>query len=251
MPGDPQKFTVVFERALGMPAMQSLFFHSTSNSLYFSDYTATIYKFSINRNETIKVAFGNGRGSQLNQTQLIQDLFVDIEGNIYVLDGVNARVLKWPVNATSGVLVAAGGGHGNGTSQLITFPIAAAQFSVDINKNTIYVLDTVNHRVQRYTIGSTNGVTVLGGNTSYFVYPRSMAIDGVGNILIGSNSYIKKYRPGDIFSDTIVTNASILDIRMNEPYALKFDRQGNLYTIDSQNGRIIKFAVTNSSCSSV
>ena len=171
--------------------------------------------------------------------------------NIYVLDSFNSRVLKWPVNGTSAVLVAAVGGNGNGTDQLSSSPTGAPQFVVDIDSNRIYIVDSANHRVQLYTIGSTNGSTILQGNMSYFAYPRSVAIDGAGNILVGTYEYIKKYRPGSIFSATIVAHDAISDLAMNELYALQFDHIGNLYANDFQNQRILKFAVTNSSCSSI
>ena len=240
MPGVAQPLIITVADVPQLYPLNGLFFHSTSNSLYFGDYYNTVFKLDLERNKTVKVAFGNGHGSQLNQIKAVLDLFVDKMDNIYVLDSFNSRVLKWPVNGTSAVLVAAGGGNRNGTDQLSSFPTGAPQFVVDIDSNRIYIVDSANHRVQQYTIGSTNGSTILQGNMSHFAYPRSVAYE-----------YIKKFRPGSIFSATIVAHDAISDLAMNELYALQFDHIGNLYANDFQNQCILKFAVTNSSCSSI
>lgn len=230
--------------------MRGLFFHSKSNSLYIGVVNdRSIQKLTLGETKLVKVAFGNGYGSSLNQLKSVDDLFVDDDDNIFVLDSFNARVLKWSPNSNVAVVVAAGGGNGIGLSQLETSVAAAAQFYVDRIQNVLYVADTWNHRIQKYTIGSSNGITVLGGDMKVFSYPRSVLIDGNGNILVGSGSRIIKYRPGENSSGvTIADGIQGSQSTMNEPTNLKFDKFGSLYTIDYQNGRVLKFNVTTSSC---
>ena len=233
--------------------LYSIFYHPKRNALYFgdgSDYS--IKRLTIGETAAVKVAFGNGYGSALNQFRMVHDLFVDDDDTVFVLDSFNGRVLKWTFNANTATVVAAGGGQGSGPSDLASSPIGAPQFFVDRVQNEIYVADVLNYRIQKYKLGSPNGITALSGDARSFGYPRSVILDGSGDILVGCESRITKYKFGSISSGVVIADGPQgSGSAMNEPTHLKFDKVGNLYTIDYQLGRVLKFDVINSSCLSV
>ena len=113
---------------------------------------------------TIKVvAGGNGYGTALNQLNYPSKVFVDNNLNVYVLDKSNHRVVKWLPNASSGIVVAgsASGVSGSGLSSLNS----PSNLYVDENE-AVYVSDENNHRIVKWTKGSTAGVVVAGTGTS-------------------------------------------------------------------------------------
>ena len=230
--------------------LECISYHPKRNAIYFSDSRdRSIKRLSLGETAAVKVAFGNGYGSALNQYKTAHDLFVDDDDTIFVLDSFNARVLKWPVDADTAIVIAAGGGDGKGPSQLASSPSGAAQFFVDRIHDEIYVADTWNYRVQKYDMGSVNGTTVLSVEANGVAYPISVILDGNGDILVGLDNRILKYKPGSNHPATIIADGPQgSGPAMNAPTDLRFDRAGNLYTIDFQLGRVLRFDVTNSSC---
>ena len=79
-------------------------------------------------------------------------------GTVYILDDAGTRIQK--IDGNTRTIVA--GGHGEGA--------AATQFEacrfVVLDDGTLYICDTANHRVQRWSPGATCGETVAGGNGS-------------------------------------------------------------------------------------
>ncbi|UJR12855.1 hypothetical protein I4U23_017029 [Adineta vaga] len=214
-----------------------LFYHSSSRSLYYVDSilgNPTVYKLLPGQTVPVKVAFGNGVGNGLHQLQRnCRGLYVNERGDIYVLDAYNQRVLKWKVDANAGVLVAGGGGEGNGSNQLSD----AHGLYVDTVNDVIYVADTGNHRIQKYTSGSVNGITVLSGApqtaTSTMLrgmyYPQAVFVDKIGNILVGDWARITKWAPNGSTGSLIADGTQGFNaIRMDTPSAFGFDGTGNL-----------------------
>lgn len=239
-------------------ALNCLFFHSSTYSLYFYSIALanpSIYKLMLRDTTRVKVAFGNWQGSARNQLASCEGLYVSTMGDIFVLDGQNNRVLKWSVNATYGIVVAGGSGRGNGPTQL-SFPTG---FFVEMVNNVIYVADYGNRRIQKYINGSRNGVTVISAATnSFFLYypARGLIIDRNGNFLLADTEQITRCTPDYAFSYIVADNNQELynDVMPTftpttrhafDPTMLAFDKQQNLYTIDQQNHRVVRF---NSRC---
>lgn len=123
------------------------------------------------------VAGGNGLGRGNHQLRYPKGIFVDGAGNVFVADSGNHRVMRWAHGATVGVVVA--GGHGVLLNKqevpvgLETFCCRAGKkmgelqdphgVSVDTG-GRIYVADTGNDRVQRWT--GQDVATVAGGGSS-------------------------------------------------------------------------------------
>ncbi|CAF3289409.1 unnamed protein product [Rotaria socialis] len=106
--------------------------------------------------------------------------------------------MKWNKGAKEGFVVAGGQGQGNALTQL-SYPNG---IFVD-TLGTLYVADSENHRVMRWTQGDKKqGTVIVGGN-------------GVGE---GANQF-------------------------SAPIGLSFDRQGNLYVGDYGNNRVQRFSI--------
>lgn len=238
----------------------ALFFHSPTRSFYFIDmfhtYLKGVYQLALGSITPVIVVVSNGTGSSLNQLQSnCRGLYVNKLGDIFVLDSDNQRVLKWTANASSGILVAGGGGRGNGTTQL-SDPYG---LFVDESNNVIYVVDTTNNRIQKYLEGSVSGVTVINinsyttGNNVALSHdrPKAIFVDRTGNILFGIWTVITKWTPGAKNGIIVATGdqgsgANVMF--MQTPSAFAFDNLGNLYAVDVENQRVLKFNSTSSSC---
>ncbi|CAF5226652.1 unnamed protein product, partial [Rotaria magnacalcarata] len=100
--------------------------------------------------------------------------------------------------AKEGIVVAGGQGEGDALTQLY-YPL---RLFVD-TLGTLYVADSLNHRVMRWTQGDNKqGTVIAGGN-------------GAG---AGANQF-------------------------NSPVGLSFDRHGNLYVTDYNNHRVQRFSI--------
>ncbi|CAF3410019.1 unnamed protein product [Rotaria socialis] len=106
--------------------------------------------------------------------------------------------MKWNKGAKEGIVVAGGQGQGNALTQLY-YPLG---IFID-TLGTLYVADSGNHCVMRWTQGDKKqGAVIVGGNGS-----------GAG--------------------------ANQLD----GPRGLSFDRHGNLYVVDYNNHRVQRFSI--------
>ncbi|CAF1124663.1 unnamed protein product [Adineta steineri] len=89
-------------------------------------------------------------------------LFLDeMHSLLYVADAVNNRVQRFALGNLTGVTVAGGNGQGTASNQL-NFPSAIHVSQVD---NSYYICDYHNHRIQKWVIGATYGVTIAGSST--------------------------------------------------------------------------------------
>jgi sugar lactone lactonase YvrE len=148
----------------------------------------------------VTVAGGNGSGANPNQLTKPRGVAVGSNLNLYVVDAGNHRVQKWPAVCTStcsGVTVAGGNGQGSAANQL-NLPFGVA---FDASDN-VYVVDTNNHRVQRWAQDATGGVTVAGGNVAgsappEFYYPGGVTVDANRNVYVADtlNHRVQKWSP--------------------------------------------------------
>ncbi|CAF1286822.1 unnamed protein product [Rotaria sordida] len=101
----------------------------------------------------------NTAGTNANSLNTPRDVFLDTANTFVVADTTNNRIQRFVIGTNQGTTVAGqtGGAAGNGVTQL-SGPEGVV---VDVNNN-IYVADTVNNRVQVWTLGTTQGSTVTG-----------------------------------------------------------------------------------------
>ena len=178
-------------------------------------------------------------------------IYVDIVGFLYVSDQPNHRVLRYPpgsVSGMAGVVVAGTGMSGSGPSQLNT----PTRLCVD-EARSIYIADSANHRIQRWTYGACYGVTVAGtgtsgSTTSQLNFPVSVIVDTNQIMYISDqgNNRIHRWTVGDCSGQCLVgcTQASgTAAYQFNLLQAMAFDSQGALYVSDGNNNRVQKFGL--------
>jgi sugar lactone lactonase YvrE len=136
--------------------------------------------------------------------------------------GANA---KWIQNATT---VAGGNGSGNGLNQL-NIPLG---FDI-VDDQTIYVADTMNHRIVEWKIGAASGQVIAGGNgqgnqNNQLHFPTAVIVDKETDSLIicdCSNKRVVRWpRRNGTNGETILSNIA--------SYGLTMDSYGYLYVSD-------------------
>ena len=176
-------------------------------------------------------------------------IHVDIFAYLYIVDRGNHRVLRFPPDSTSGtngVVVAGTGIAGSGPSDLF-YPCA---MFVD-EARSIYIADTFNNRIQKWTYGACSGVTVAGTGTGGVTNdqlngPVSVIVDTNQVMYIGdqSNNRIHRWAVGDCTGRCVAgctqTNGSAAN-QFSLVQALDFDSEGALYVSDGGNNRVQKF----------
>lgn len=92
-----------------------------------------------------------------------QGIFVDsTKEDVYIADLINHRVQKWPKSAKQGITVA-GSSEGDPGSDAKSLDRPYG-LRVDDESETVYVVDLMNNRIQRWKNGATEGETIVGGN---------------------------------------------------------------------------------------
>ncbi|MEJ0079926.1 MAG: NHL repeat-containing protein [Puia sp.] len=134
-------------------------------------------------------------------------------------------------------VVAGGNGFGNAPDQF-DHPVG---IFVDHNSN-LYVADLDNHRVQKFALGSTVGVTVAGGNGPGFAanqlqFPTAVFVDEAGNVYVvdDGNHRVQKWAPGATSGVTVAggNGPGAAANQLQYPYGLYVDGFGNIFIGDA------------------
>ncbi|CAF1440090.1 unnamed protein product [Adineta steineri] len=168
---------------------------------------------------------------------------------IWITDTNNSRIVKW-VNSSTALTVC--GSYGSNSNQFIN---PKGLFVDTAAGNTLYVVDSGNHRVQMWLPGATSGETVAGitgyrgAGLNQLWNPLAIVVDSYQNMYITdvSNSRILQWKVGasfgmDIAGTTQTTGSS--SSLLNYPSRVSFDSNGSLFVADSSNHRVQKFAVS-------
>ncbi|MCC9167991.1 NHL repeat-containing protein [Pontibacter sp. XAAS-A31] len=158
---------------------------------------------------------------------LVNDIFVDKAGNVYVADSDNRRVQKWAPGATSGVTVASGDNE-------FRSPIGVF---VDDNDN-LYVLDNVTDYVTKWAPGASSGTRVVTVNAMFEV--TDIFVDKNGTIYISDSYYdqVLAYVPGDSEGYTVAGGKSGSGPdQLSYPSSIYVDSK-YIYIADTHNQRV-------------
>ncbi|MBY0244854.1 MAG: T9SS type B sorting domain-containing protein [Sphingobacteriaceae bacterium] len=179
---------------------------------------------------------------------------LDALGNLYVADFYNNRIRKITPLGEVGTFAGSTPGYANGAVALAKFknPIDLA---FDASGN-LYIADFTDHRIRKITTaGVVSNLAGDGapsfadgtGSAAKFSYPRSVAVDGSGNVYVvdSKNHRIRKITPAGVVSVFAGGAAGFADgaaavAKFNEPRGVAIDASDNLYVVDSDNQRIRK-----------
>jgi len=216
-----------------------------------------------------------GDGSTLDQVLFKQPkaLELDTAGNMYILDQQNFRVRK--VDATTGMVsTVAGNGmqgvDGDGglaTAAMLGFEAGSnpePSGGLAVTATTLYIADTLNHRVRAVDLGTGMISTVVGTGTggaggdggpalaAQLDHPRDLEIGPDGDLYIADTDN-NRVRAVDLTSGTIRTVAGTgtlgldpdddrpaTETMLARPFGIELDPAGNLYVADTINSRILK-----------
>ncbi|MCX5823930.1 MAG: hypothetical protein NTY86_10625 [Deltaproteobacteria bacterium] len=211
----------------------------------------------------------SGDGGSATQARLDSPhgVCIDGMGNIYIADTNNNRIRKVAagfISTVAGTGVGNYNGEGLATAAQINLPSGVA---VDTSGN-IYIADTSNHRIRKFTVGG-NISTVAGtgvGNyngeglatAAQINLPSGVAVDASGNIYIAdtNNHRIRKFTVGGNISTVagisgvyggpyppLGDGGAATDAKLNGPNGVWADAAGNIFIADTGNNRIRKFTV--------
>lgn len=184
----------------------------------------------------------------MNQINICYGVYVDSNGTVYYSDYTNNRVMKQLNTSSTGVIIAGNNGAGSGANQF-NGPMG---IYIDVNnRSIIYVVDSSNHRVQRWVIGGSSGTTVAGGNSNGVALnqlssPRAVICDSYGNLYISdtNNHRIVMWASGATVGILIAGTSGVpgsTATTLKYPNGITFDANKNLYVADSNNFRVQKY----------
>ncbi|CAF0833474.1 unnamed protein product [Adineta steineri] len=174
----------------------------------------------------------------------------------YICDTNNHRVILWFNTNSSFDVVAGGNGWGTDSEHLQS----PEGIFVDDDQN-IYITDTRNHRIQLWKKGTSQGITVAGSSLSLagpglgeLRSPTAVIVDSRGTMFIadaGNHRILQWFKDETQASSILVGSTGTLGLnpnQLNKPTSLKFDTEGNLLVVDSENNRVQKYLVDSSQC---
>ena len=135
-------------------------------------------------------------------------------------------------------------GNGSAGSAANTLNTPTGLF-VDTNLD-LYVADQLNHRVQRFRPGETNGTTVAAS-----IQPMDISVDVDGYLFIVDRLVNAVVRCGPDGCKCVVGCSGVSGFAPNQfngSYHLAFDSHGNMFVLDELNSRLQKFGVTRGPC---
>ena len=167
--------------------------------------------------------------------------------SIQVIPGVAALLLilvlvQGAMAAETYGYVTQWGSKGSGDTQLY----GPSGVAVDRSSGNVYVADTYNNRIQKFT---SDGKMVLANWGSYgpdpgqFAYPWGIAVDSSGNVYVADN-YNSRIQEFSSDGKTVLANWGSKGSDpglFNRPLGIAIDPLGNVYVADTQNNRIQKF----------
>ena len=157
------------------------------------------------------------------------------------------------------------GDGGAATAAQLRYPLGVA---VDGSGN-LYIADRDNERIRKVTASTGIISTVAGGGVfraggqaatlAQLPVPRSVAVDGSGNLYIAEGSYILKVTTSGIISTVAGSGrpgysgdgGPAASAQLSTPFGVAVDGSGNLYIADTGNDRIRKVDASTGNISTV
>ena len=174
-------------------------------------------------------------------------LSIDDGGSLYVSDFEKHEVRRYQRidKRIVGVVVAGGHGRGVALNQLN----GPRQIVVDADQS-VYVSDSLNHRVMKWAVGTSEGVVVAGGQgegdgLAQLSYPRGIAVDWLGLLYVVDHEndrlmrWVQGAKEGEVLLGEEVPEPR--NDHLHGPETVALYNQGSLYVLDRMNHRVQHF----------
>jgi DNA-binding beta-propeller fold protein YncE len=179
-------------------------------------------------------------GSRPGQLSAVGAIAVAGDNSLLVADGSN-RIDRFDAN---GQLIASWGGSGGAVGQF-RFGAgggnsAAAGGGLAVSGNFVYVADTGNDRVQRFTLDGGHGAEVVA--PGQLANPRGIAVRGT-RLLVADDQHhrLVVYDTGGHLLRVVGQQGSGPG-QLNFPYGVAADRAGRVFVADDLNHRVVRFS---------
>jgi tripartite motif-containing protein 71 len=181
-------------------------------------------------------------GRRPGELSAVGSLAVAGDGSLLVADGGTNRIVRFDANGT--LLNSWGGsgtdvgsfhfGAGGGNSAAAGGGLAAAG-------DVVYVSDTGNDRVQRFTIDGGHGAQIVAQGT--LANPRGIAVRG-SRLAVADDQHhrIVVFDTGGHVLRTVGTGPGTMPGQLNFPYGVGFDPRGRLFVADDLNHRVVRYS---------
>ncbi|MBI4851018.1 MAG: IPT/TIG domain-containing protein [Acidobacteria bacterium] len=192
----------------------------------------------------------------------VEIIAVDSSNNIFFLASSSGRIRRInPSTQTITTVVGDGtkGFAGDGGAATTAKLNSPEDFKIDTLGN-IFISDSVNSRIRRVdaktgviaTVAG-SGELAFGGDggaatTSSLNLPKSIAVDGLGNLIISDtgNNRIRRVTVDGIITtiagngtNSFTLKGSVMDTRFDYPEAMVIDQEGFIYIADTFNNRVV------------
>ena len=170
-------------------------------------------------------------------------LFIDIYNDLYCSEYQYHQVVKKPLmDPSNQITIVAGTGCSSSSDDGLDDPMG---IFVDKSRN-LYVADSANNRIQRFSYGQTIGVTVAGNGFGSISLssPVAVMLDADGFLFIleyGTNQLLGSNANG--FRCVAGCNGDLY-----RPWTFGFDSLGNIFVLDRGNNRTQKYTIQNNTC---
>jgi tripartite motif-containing protein 71 len=181
-------------------------------------------------------------GTRPGELSAIGSLAVAGDGSLLVADGASNRIARFDAN---GELLNAWGGSGTDVGRFHFGSgggnSAAAGGGLAASGNVVYVADTGNDRVQRFTIDGGHGAQIVAPGT--LANPRGLAVRG-SRLAVADDQHhrIVVFDTGGRMLKTVGAGPGTMPGQLNFPYGVGFDRPGRLFVADDLNHRVVRYS---------
>jgi len=212
-------------RGIGMDGNGFVYVMDTGNS--------RVQKFDSNGNFITK---WGSMGSSAGQFYMAFGIAVSPNGYVYVADTANHRIQKF---TSTGVFLTQWGGFSGEPTPGVEPPLGKFYMpysvAVDSTNSYVYVADTANERIQKFT---SNGVFVKAWRLGEYV--TAVAVDDQGDVYAaeGQSGVIKKYDSNGNLMKSIFPPS---ELGVQTFYYVAIDSDGDIIALDSANDRIVLF----------
>jgi NHL repeat len=242
----------VWTQESGIPTMNLSTYSSPAYDIFATIHRDIFFPGGTSAETVVKWAWNaNGSVTVMNINKTCYGLFVDVMDNLYCsFQGPDQVVRKSPNAAINSTVVVAGSSTAGSAANMLNGPRGIFVDTAFV----LYVADCYNNRVQRFSYGQSNGMTVAGTgaiDTISLSWPHDVILDGNGYLYIAEYTGNRIVASGPHGFRCIIgctSTGGAAANQLNQASGLSFDSHGNLFVTDCTNNRIQKFLLSNKSC---